>query len=149
MESVSIADSIIRFVNPAFGRRLSVSRSLCDAIRSALDDGYSPDEIRSVFWVARSLPGEVWIKNALSIDWHNPIPPEMALRHHGGVNPVTGVPAKRWLDELLSRRLETNPQLIGVVLESLPTAIIDTEKPLLERMNIPFEMRRGNDVATH
>lgn len=145
-----IADKIVRFVNIAFGRKLAASRALHDAIRDAMADGYTEDEIRVVYWVARCLPGTVWLKSALAMDCdRGSVAPELALRHHGELNPITGQPAKRWLDEMLSRRLETNPQLIGVLLDSLPTEMSNSEKALLARMEIPFEIREAKDATTH
>jgi hypothetical protein len=104
---------------------------------SAIESGYTHDELRLAFWVARCISGETWLKSALMKD----LSPDIVLRHKGHTNPKTGQPAKRWLDELTSRANETNPILVGAVLQKLPAEMIDDERELLKRMEVAFEER--------
>lgn len=132
-----LAEHLTTFVNLVFGRRLRPSRAFYEAIADALDEGgYTDAELRLAFWVARCLP-EYWMKSALSED----MSPDIVLRFKGGMNAQTGKPSKKWLDELLSRASETNPTIVGKVLEKLgetPTgaAMVDGERDLLKRMGV-------------
>lgn len=146
-ESWRLCEHITRFVNATFGRKLRASRALHDAITSAKDAGYSDDELRIVYWVAGGLTGNresdtyVWVKNSLK----ESLSPEIVLRHRGGTNPSTGNPAKRWLDDLLSRAGETSPVLVGAILYKLPADIQAEERALLDRMGVAWEERNRKD----
>ena len=131
-EHWKLAEHITRFVNNAFGRRLRPSRALYDAIRAAAESGYSSDEMRTAFWVARCLSGDQWLKEVLQ----NDMSPEIVLRHKGGINPKTGSPSKRWLDELLARASETNSSLVVAILGRLPEDMRAGEDELLDRMEV-------------
>jgi hypothetical protein len=141
-EEWKLTEHITRFANVAYERRLRPSRALYDAICSAKEGGYTNDEIRIVFWVARSINltegdmvgGVAWLKTTLMS--HGSL--ELVLRHKGGVNPVTGVQAKQWLDDLLSRIDETNPNVIRVVLSQLPEDMQAGEKALFDRMEVEY-----------
>lgn len=133
---------ITRFMNVAFGRRLRPSRAMYDAIVSATEAGYTEEEIRIAYWTARCIAGDVWLKEALSKD----LSPEIVLRHHGGINPKTGQPAKRWLDDMISRVGETNRVLIAQVYKKLPDDMKEEERKLLEEMNVAWDdSARRND----
>lgn len=134
-ESWKLNERLTRFTNAAFGRRLRPSRSLHEAIISAEEAGYTHDEMRLAFWVARCIAGEGWLKVALQKD----LSPEIVLRHKGHTNPKTGQPARRWLDDLVSRANETSPALVGGVLRKLPPDMNSDERDLLLRMEVPFE----------
>ena len=138
-ESWSLNEHVTRFVNAAFGRRLRPSRALYDAVRAARESGYTGDECRLAFWVARCVSGDFWIKERLTAA---EIGPEIILRHKGGINNQTGKPAKRWLDDLLSRASETNPRLVSEVLIRLPEDMQDEERQLLERMDVVYDPSR-------
>jgi len=140
-ETWRLNEHVTRFVNVAFGRKLRASRALHDAICSALEAGYSQDEVRIAFWVARCASGDAWLKERIMAA---DIGIEIVLRHKGGMNASTGKPAKRWLDELLSRASETNPSLLAGVLVRLPQDMIDGERKLLRRMEVPVD---GDDQA--
>lgn len=127
---------LTRFANAAFGRVLRPSRSLHDAVVAARESQYTEDEIRLAIWVAACLGGEEWIKQAIK---NKTIQLEVLLRHKGGYNQRSGQPAKRWLDDLLSRADETSPALVGHVLRRLPPDMIEEEKALLKRMLVAFE----------
>lgn len=136
-EEWKLTERLTRFTNAAFGRKLRPSRSLYEAVLSAAESGYTFDEMRLAFWVARCISGEGWLKGALQ----NDLSPEIVLRHKGHQNPKTGQPAKRWLDELTSRASETNAALIGAILTKLPADLIEEERALLKRMEVPIEER--------
>lgn len=137
-ESWKLTEHLTRFTNLVFGRKLRASRALHDAVVSAEESGYTHDEMRLAFWVARCISGETWLKTALQKDQ---LSPDIVLRHKGHTNPKTGQPAKRWLDELVSRANETNPLLVGAVLSKLPADMIEGERELLTRMEVAFEER--------
>lgn len=137
----ALTEHITTFANVAFERKLRPSRALYDAILSAKEDGYTDDEIRIVFWVARSvsvvgdeLGGVAWLKNSLMN--HGSL--ELVLRHKGRINPITGVAAKRWLDDLLSRIDETNPNVLYAILGQLPNDMRQDEMALFERMGVKY-----------
>lgn len=132
---------LTRFVNVVFGRKLRPSLALYDAIVSAESAGYTHDDMRLAYWVARCIVGDGWLKSTLQAMGDNALSPDILLRHHGGINPKTGQPAKRWLDELVSRASETNPMLVGSVLGRLPEDMIEGERELLRRNEVPFEER--------
>lgn len=132
-ETWQLNEHVTRFINAAFGRKLRPSRALHDAICAAIESGYSHDEIRIAFWVARCASGVAWIKDRMMA---GDADTEIVLRHKGGMNPSTGKPAKRWLDDLLSRASETNPSLVNGVLTRLPKEMIDGERDLLRRMEV-------------
>lgn len=134
-ETWKLTERLTRFTNAAFGRRLRPSRALHEAVVSAVESRYTFDEMRLAFWVARCISGEGWLKTALQED----LSPDIVLRHKGHVNPKSGQPARRWLDELISRANETNPTLIGAVLRRLPADMIEEEAALLKRMEVPYE----------
>lgn len=134
-EEWQLTEHVTRFVNETFGRRLRPSRALYDAIHAAIESGYSPQEIRLVFWVARCIAGDLWMKEALSRD----LPPEIALRHKGATNPKTGNPARRHLDELLARASETNAVMVSRILQKLPEDMRDSETALLKEMEVPLD----------
>ena len=106
---------------------------------------YSREEIRIAFWVARCATvgeeeqptGLSWLKENLLTHGS----PELVLRHHGRTNPRTGVPAKRWLDELLARIDETNEVVIGTVLSQLPEDMQKQEESLFEKMEVAYSKR--------
>ncbi len=130
-----LAEYITKFVNAVFGRRLGLlgpSRSLQQAIKGALECGYTQDEIRMAFWAARCIPGESWINKQLQGD----LQPEIVLRHSGGMNKITGKPAARWLDDLIEKADEINRPLVKVTLEALPEEMIDSERELLKRVGV-------------
>lgn len=142
-EAWKLNEHLIEFVNNAFGRRLRPSRTLYDAIVAALDAGYQEDDIRLAFWCARCIPGQLWIKDALTAgyDKGSMASPEHVLRFRGGMNNSTGVPAKRWLDDLISRADEVNPVTVEMVLKHLPESIREDERQLLERNKVPIGSR--------
>ena len=124
---------ITRFFNAAFGRRTTGSRELVDAVTGALADGYSEDEIRIAFWIARCVTGKAaWLSEQLRSD----LMPHIVLRHHGRLNNVTGKEAKRWLDDLLARRLEVNTQMLKSLLGIVPPDMQADEIELLKRMGV-------------
>lgn len=127
-----LCEHITRFINYAFSRRLRASRALHDAILAAQEGGYNEDEIRLAFWVARCIPGEDWLKDNL----RKSLEPHLVLRYQGRLNTYTGKPAKRWLDDLLSRASETSPSLIKGTLNTLPEDMRAGEIELLERMDV-------------
>lgn len=139
------------FVNAAFGRRLRPSLSLYDAVRAAVEAGYTGDEIRLAFWVAR-CGNDAWLKDALRADgvtdqrgrtYH--MGPDVVLRHKGGLNTMTGNAAKRWLDDLLSRASETSPALVAAILRELPAEMRPDELSLLQRMEVLAMGQTGHD----
>ena len=136
-----LADRVTTFMNLVFRRRLRTSRALYDAIASARESGYTEDEIRIAPWVVRTAktdtenPGGLyWLKQHLSVGGS----PDLIYRHKGRTNPVTGQPAKRWLDEALSRIDETNPRMISVLLERFPKQMRDEEEALFKRMKVNY-----------
>ena len=135
-EQQALAVKIVRFFNAAFARKVIGSRALIEAIVSAEDAGYTHDEMRIAFWAARCLDdGDNWLRGVLK----SGAGPELVLRHAGHVNPITGKPAKRWLDDLTSRIRETNPAIVGRILNSLPEDMREDEASLLERMEVAYE----------
>lgn len=139
--ALALTEHLTTFVNVAFGRRLGLlgpSRSLYDAVVSALEDGYTDAEMRLAFWIARCLPGDEWIKMQLQ----GTLAPEIVLRHLGKTNPVTGKPSVRWLDDLLARAGEVNPVVVATVLGSLPDDIRQGERELLTQYRIPIQEAR-------
>ena len=129
----ALAGPIVRFFNAAFGRRTTGSRELVDALTSALADGYTEDEVRVAFWVARCVTGKAaWLSEQLRAD----LMPHIVLRHAGRLNTVTGKEAKRWLDDLLARRLEVNTTMIKSLLSALPDDMREGEADLLMRMGM-------------
>lgn len=133
----ALTEHVTRLVNALFRRRLRASRSLYDAITEALDAGYREDELRVVPWVARCL-FQGWITGALARD----LPPEILYRFKGGMNPKSGQPARRWLDELLARAGEVAPDLVSAKLRDMPEDMREGEKALLTRMAVTFEEER-------
>ena len=136
-EATDLAAHITQFVNITFGRslgRLGPSRNLCDAVQEALDHGYTPIEIRMAFWAARCIP-DSWITTTLS----GSAQPEIVLRHKGGMNTITGKPAKRWLDDLVDAVGEINPRLASAVLRVLPEKMQNDERDLLEQAGITVD----------
>lgn len=138
-----LTEHITRFVNVAFGRRLRPSRSLYDAVKAAFESGYTNEEMRLAFWVARCLVGDQWIKEVLAHD----MTPELVLRHKGGINSRTGIPAKRWLDEMLARAGETNPTIVEAVVKNLPDDMRDGEVSLLNTMEVNAGVYSARDEA--
>jgi len=133
-DAVQLAEHITKFVNAAFGRklgRLGPSRNLIDAIDTAMEAGYTRDEIRIVFWAARCTTNS-WIGTALAAKAQ----PELVLRHSGGMNTITGKPAKRWLDDLLDEVGEINSNLARAILRSLPEEMRAEELKLLQEAEI-------------
>ena len=128
-----LAKHLIEFFNVAFDRRVRGSKEFREAVSSALSSGYSSDEIRLVFWVARCSTGKAsWLGEQLRHD----LLPHIVLRHHGRLNNVTGKEAKRWLDDLLARAGEANEFMIKALYERLPPELQEGEKELLERMDM-------------
>lgn len=129
-----LAPHITRFFNVAFGRKTRPgSRLLVDGIFDALKDGYSEDEIRIAFWVARCVTGKAaWLSEALRAD----LLPHIVLRHHGRLNNVTGKEAKRWLDEMLERLPESNVGMMKSLHGMLPEDMRPGERELLARMGV-------------
>lgn len=128
-----LAQHITSFFNVAFGRRTTGSRELVDAVAGALADGYSEDEIRIAFWIARCVTGKAsWLSDQLRAD----LMPHIVLRHHGRLNNITGKEAKRWLDDLLARRLEANQGMVRQLLDRLPTHLQAEEIELLKRTGV-------------
>jgi hypothetical protein len=124
---------LTQFFNAAFGRRTTGSRELVDAVTSALADGYSEDEVRIAFWIARCVTGKAaWLSEQLRSD----LMPHIVLRHHGRLNNITGKEAKRWLDDLLARRLEVNQAMVKSLLEKMPPSMQADEIELLKRMGV-------------
>jgi hypothetical protein len=133
-EATDLARHITQFVNAAFGRklgRLGPSRNLVDAVQEALDYGYSDIEVRMAFWSARCIPNS-WIGAALA----GTTQPELVLRHKGGMNTITGKPAKRWLDDLTDSVGEINPRLAAAILRTLPEEMQQGERELLQHAGI-------------
>lgn len=127
---------ITRFFNAAFGRHTTGSRELVDAVLSALADGYSEDEIRIAYWIARCVTGKAaWLSEQL----RSGLMPGIVLRHHGRLNNITGKEAFRWLDDLLARRLETNRAMMKSLWASLPEDMKEDERALLARMGVTIE----------
>jgi hypothetical protein len=132
----TIALYVTQFFNIAFNRRTVGSRELVDAITAALRDGYSEDEIRVAFWIARCVTGKAsWLSEQLRSD----LMPHIVLRHQGRLNNITGKEAKRWLDDLLARRLEANQGMMKALFESLPEEMQDEESKLLNRMGMGWK----------
>lgn len=131
-----LTEHLTRFVNEVFGRRLRPSRAVFDAVVDALDAGYDADELRIAFWAARCLKGE-WIGSELQ----SSLPAHVVLRFHGGMNTTTGKPAVRWLDDLSSRAPEMNSRLVGIVLDTLPEDMRESERELLKRQGVTIETR--------
>jgi len=129
-----LAEHLVKFTNVSLGRKLRPSRALYDAVTEALDAGYTQDDLRVAFWSAVGLPNH-WIRRALRED----LSPEVLLRFKGGTNPKSGVPAKRWLDELVARADETNPVLIGQTLSRLPQQMRDCEREFLTKVGMSFD----------
>lgn len=128
-----LTEHITRFFNVAFNRRTTGSRELVDAVLSALADGYSEDEIRLAFWIARCVTGKAaWLSEQLRAD----LMPHIVLRHQGRLNNITGKEAKRWLDDLLARRLEANRTMLNSLLGALPPDMQAEEIELLKRMGV-------------
>lgn len=139
-KAVELAEWITQFVNVVWGRKLRSSKALVDAVESALENGYTEDHIRSVYWVAASLPGDEFIKDALRPG--KAIDPEVLLRFHGRVNNYTGKDAVRWLDILGARVEETSSRLVAGVLERvspLGAEVVEREREFLERAGFPME----------
>lgn len=141
-----LAEKIVKFVNLAWGRRLRSSLGLVEAVQDALDVGYTPDQIRGVYWSAACQDG--FIRGVLTAAEGGS--PELCLRHKGGTNPETGKSAKRWLDLLWETVSEMRPNLISELLVDLATAVrigdksramndyeVDEEKALLDRIDAP------------
>jgi hypothetical protein len=127
---------ITRFFNVAFGRHTVGSRELVGAVLDALADGYSEDEIRIAFWIARCVTGEAaWLSERL----RSTLLPPVVLRHHGRLNNITGKEAMRWLDDLLARRLETNQAMMKSLWSSLPEDMKEDERELLARMGVTID----------
>lgn len=141
-EAWALTEHVTRFFNSAFNRNLGPSRAIYDAVVGALEAGYSRDELRVAFWVARCVTGDAWMKDALQNDMF----PDIVLRFKGGMNTKTGVPAKRWLDELTSRAGETNPVLVGAILDRLPPEMRAGEVELLTRNQIVWHERGDGDA---
>ena len=139
--AVRLAAWVVAFVNVTWGRKLRAAKSLVDTIQDVLESGYSEDDVRSAFWVTATLPGSDWLKEALR-PGDRPIQPEIVLRYHGGVNPVTGKEAVRWLDDRLARVEETSGRLVAGVLERLkkelgPGEPYEAETAFLRRAGFP------------
>jgi len=132
--SWKLMEHVTRFSNHAWSRQLRSSRSLASAIESALEDGYSEDEVRLAFWCARCVIHDNWLKSAIGDECH--LPPEIVLRHDGGINNQTGKPAVRWLDVLLSRADEMATRVVEEVMNSLPEDMRAGERELLTRMKV-------------
>lgn len=132
-----LADHVTKFFNVAFGRKTRPgSRLLVDGVYDALKDGYSPDEIRIAFWVARCVTGKAaWLSEALRAD----LLPHIVLRHHGRLNNVTGKEAKRWLDEMLERLPEASTAMMKSLYAILPDDMKQGERELLARMGVQIE----------
>lgn len=137
-------EHLVKFVNAAFGRILRPSRTLYDAIVSALEAGYTEDDLRLAFWCARCISGPLWVKDALmsGYDKGPAASPDHVLRFKGGMNTTTGAPAKRWLDDLVSRAGEVNPITVEMILKSLPQDMQEEERKLLERTGVPIGSQR-------
>jgi hypothetical protein len=125
-----LAERIVLFVNTVFDRKLRTSRALYDAVVSALDNGYTEDEIRIACWAARCT--ENWLREMLG----EGLGPEYILRFKGGTNPETGKEAKRWLDEMSSRIDEMNPIVVGRVLKLFPDDFQKEEREFLTRLGV-------------
>ena len=135
IKTFNIADNITHFVNKVFGRRLGLlgpSRSLREAVQKALEDGYTEDELRMAFWVARCVAGDNWIGSQLQANMQ----PEIVLRHCGGMNKETGKPAARWLDNLIEKAGEINKPLVNATLAILPDDMRLREEELLKRVGV-------------
>ena len=130
----ALAPHVTRFFNVAFSRKTRPgSRLLVDGVYDALRDGYSEDEIRIAFWVARCVTGKAtWLSEQLKAD----LLPHIVLRHHGRLNNVTGKEAKRWLDEMLERLPEANVAMMQALFSALPEDMRPGEKELLARMGV-------------
>lgn len=127
---------LTKFFNVAFGRGTRKSREFSDSVSSALWDGYSPEEIRLAYWVARCSTGKAaWLGEQLRSD----MLPHIVLRHHGRLNNVTGKEAKRWLDDLLARVGEMNVPMVKTLLAGLPSDMQDGERALLISMGVRCE----------
>lgn len=133
-DAPALTEHLRKFFNAAFGRNVRSSRLLLDHVSSALSDGYSEDEIRIAFWVARCSTGKsTWLCEQLR---SGELLPHIVLRHHGRLNNVTGKEAKRWLDELLARAGEVNMVMVTALLDSLPAEMRPGEEELLARMEL-------------
>lgn len=136
-KATALAPHITRFFNVAFNRKTRPgSRLLVDGIYDALRDGYSEDEVRIAFWIARCVTGKAaWLSEALRAD----LLPHIVLRHHGRLNNVTGKEAKRWLDEMLERLPEANQSMMRSLFTALPEDMRPGERELLARMGVTIE----------
>jgi hypothetical protein len=127
---------LVRFFNVAFGRNVRLSREFLHHVSEALWSGYSVDELRLAYWVARCSTGKAaWLSEQLRGD----MLPHMVLRHKGRLNNVTGKEAMRWLDDLLARAGEANPAVMKSLFEKLPADMQDEEQALLVRMGMRWE----------
>jgi hypothetical protein len=135
-ESDWLTVHLVEFFNVAFSRNIRGSREFSESVSAALWDGYTPDEIRLAFWVARCSTGKAaWLGEQLRGD----LLPHIVLRHHGRLNNVTGKEAKRWLDDLLARAGEINVPMMKSLFNSLPDRLKDNEQALLVKMGMRWE----------
>lgn len=132
-----LSKHLVRFFNAAFSRNVRGSREFVEAVSSALSDGYSEDEIRLAFWVARCSTGKAtWLSDQLK---SGELLPHIVLRHHGRLNNVTGKEAKRWLDDLLARAGEMNVPMMKALFNTLPDDMKDYEQALLVRCDLRWQ----------
>jgi hypothetical protein len=135
-EAQVLMEQIRQFFNVAFQRRLVGGWDWLECLIKALKDGYTPGEIRVAYWVARCLPGKSsWLATVLR-DGGSPL---MVLRHDGGINPVTGVPAKRWLDDLLMRRMEVSAPMVQMLYNNLPPELKESEREIIALMGVKLD----------
>ncbi|SRR5260221_245367 len=134
-EAHRIAATITKFVNIVFERRLGLSREVIDAVSDALDAGYSEDEIRIAFWTTRCA-SDSWLGDQIR---DKAFGPEIVLRFKGGMNSRTAQPAKRWLDDCISRAPEMLPSLVTATLNQLPEEWRKEERTRLVRNFVQVE----------
>lgn len=132
-EAEALTSHLTKFFNVAFKRNIRGSREFREAVSDALNNGYTPDELRLAYWVARCTAGKAaWLGEQLRGD----MLPHIVLRHHGRLNNVTGKEAKRWLDDLLARANEANRPMLEALFKALPEELKDGEAELLTRMGL-------------
>lgn len=136
-----LADKIVKFVNLTWGRKLRPSLGLVQAVDEALEAGYTPDQIRAVYWTA-ACGGDDFIKRVLHP--REGRGPELALRHKGGTNPDSGKPAVRWLDALWEKVGEMDGRQVAALVIRLRSIgmsenEISEELALLDRIEAPRE----------
>jgi hypothetical protein len=132
-----LMEQLTKFFNVAFQRKTAGGIEFLGEIIRALRDGYGPEELRVAYWVARCLTGKAsWLSGALRGD----LLPSIVLRHDGGINPKTGKPAVRWLDDMLARRMEVSHAMVQALYDNLPDDLKESEKEIVPLMGVKLNV---------